>query len=66
MIQKSSASSLVVSQGEARGNGYNDIQEQLGMLRTMPDFIRINNSQEDVEASAEEIEEEENIIAAKV
>ena len=57
---------MVVSQGEARGNGYNDIQEQLGMLRTMPDFIRINNSQEEVEASAEEIEEEENIIAAKV
>ena len=57
---------MVVSQGEARGDGYNDIQEQLGMLRTMPDFIRINNSQEEVEASAEEIEEEENIIAAKV
>ena len=57
---------MVVSQGETRGNGYNDIQEQLGMLRTMPDFIRINNSQEEVEASAEEIEEEENIIAAKV
>ena len=57
---------MVVSQGETRGNGFNDIQEQLGMLRTMPDFIRINNSQEEVEASAEEIEEEENIIAAKV
>lgn len=44
-----------------------DIQDQLNMLRTMPDFMRMQttNIQEE-EASGEEIEDEENNIGHKV
>ena len=44
-----------------------DIQDQLNMLRTMPDFMRMQttNIQEE-EASGEEMEDEENNIGHKV
>ena len=51
------------------GQGYKeaDIQDQLNMLRTMPDFMRMQttNIQEE-EASGEEMEDEENNIGHKV
>ena len=55
-------------QGQSAG-GYKeaDIQDQLNMLRTMPDFMRMQttNIQEE-EASGEEMEDEENNIGHKV
>ena len=46
-----------------------DIQEQLNMLRTMPDFMRMqtpNIQEEEAEASGEEMEDEESNISHKV
>ena len=61
--------------GEQSAEGYNscrqeaDIQEQINMLRTMPDFMRMqtpNIQEEEAEASGEEMEDEENNIGQKV
>ena len=47
---------------EVRGSV--DIQDQINMLRSMPDFMRMNNTTEDTEdISGEEMEEEENDVA---
>lgn len=46
-----------------------DIQEQINMLRTMPDFMRMqtpNIQEEEAEASGEEMEDEETNISHKV
>ena len=71
---RSNPSSMTMSSMSSETGSYNscrsevrgsvDIQDQINMLRSMPDFMRMNNTTEETEdISGEEMEEEENDVS---